>query len=133
MKIRGDKAHKDRLARMRDPAVRRQISRGIFVAAQEVQTEARLLIMAGSVSGKDHVASSPGEAPNNDTGFLAANIEATRTGELSSQVESKAEYGAALEYGTSKMAARPYMAPALQRKRKRILELTHGAVTAAIK
>lgn len=133
MKITGDKAHKDRLKRMADPRVRRAISRGIFVAAQEVQTEARLLITAGSVSGSEHVASLPGEAPNNDTGHLAGNIEATRTGELSSQVESKADYGAALERGTSKMAARPYMAPALQRKRKRILELTHGAVEAAIK
>lgn len=133
MKVTGDKRHKERLRRMADPKVRRDISRGIFVAAQEVQTEARLLITEGSISGAGHIASLPGEPPNNDTGHLAGNIEATRTGDLSAQVESKADYGAELERGTSKMAARPYMAPALQRKRKRILELTHGVVEAAIK
>jgi len=133
MKISGDLEHRERLRRLRSPAARRAIGQAVFVAAQEVETQARLLIMAGSVSGKNHVPSKPGEPPNNDTGYLAANIEATRRSELTAQVESKAEYGAALERGTSKMAARPYMVPALRMKRARVNELIRGAFRRAIR
>lgn len=132
MKITGDERHKARLRRMRSPAVRRQISQGLFVAGGEVQATARLLISEGSSSEGRHVPSKPGEPPNMDTGHLMANIEVVRIAPLTVHVESKAEYAVPLEAGTSKMAARPYMAPALKLKRNRILELTHGVVEASI-
>lgn len=133
MKITGDKRHAARLRKMADPKVQREIAKGILVAADEVKAEAQRLITTGSISGAGHIPSKPGDPPNADTGHLHSNIEATRIGPMSAQVESKADYGAALERGTSKMAARPYMAPALARKRKRILELTHGVVEASIR
>ena len=132
-KIIGALAHKRRLRHLRSPAVRKRIGAAIFAGAQEIQTEARLLITAGSVSGKGHVPSAPGEPPNRDTGHLDSNIEAVRTGELTSEVESRAEYGLALELGTSKMAERPYMRPATAKKRHRPAELVDKVVTDALK
>ena len=133
MKIIGALAHKRRLRLLRSPMVRKRVGAAIFQGAQEIQTEARLLITAGSVSGKGHIPSSPGEPPNQDTGHLAQNIEAVRTGELSAEVQSNAEYGLALELGTSKMAERPYMRPATARKRHRPAELVDKVITDALK
>lgn len=61
---------------------------------------------------KLHQASAPGEAPAGETGNLANSIQAQRTGPLSAEVSVSAEY-AFIELGTSKIAARPYLAPAL--------------------
>ncbi len=88
---------------------------GLWAGANEVKVEAQLSITRGSVSGKGHVASKPGEAPNNDTGVLKNNIETISTGPLTIEVHSKAPYAVALEYGTSKMADRPYMRPAAKK------------------
>ena len=65
---------------------------------------------------KQHQASAPGEAPANETGYLAGSIQAHRIGELEQEVAVGAEYGAALEEGTGdgKILPRPFMAPALE-------------------
>jgi HK97 gp10 family phage protein len=118
---------------MQNPGVRDRVGQALFVAAGEIQTEARHLISEGSVSGKGHVASLPGEPPNMDTRHLMNNIEAYRTGETSAEVRSEASYAAALEFGTSKMAPRPYMKPATDRKRGRITQLVHAVVEATIR
>ena len=39
---------------------------------------------------------------------------------LGASVESNADYSAALEFGTSKMSARPFMQPALEENRPKI-------------
>jgi HK97 gp10 family phage protein len=51
-----------------------------------------------------------------------------QTGPLSVEVSSNAEYAAALEFGTSKMAERPYMRPATQRKRAAVVAKVRAAV-----
>lgn len=61
---------------------------------------------------KGHQASAPGEAPATDTGNLASGINAERKSKLEYWVRSSAEYSLDLEYGTTKMAARPFMTPA---------------------
>lgn len=68
-----------------------------------------------------HTASSAGNPPNTDTGYLANNIHVSidRDG-LGASVESRADYSEALEFGTSKMAARPFMQPALEENRAKI-------------
>lgn len=133
MSVIGGLQHKRRLRHLRSPQVRKRIGAAIFAGAQEIQTQARLLITAGSVSGKGHVASLPGEPPNRDTGTLDTNIEAVRTGALTSEVESNAEYGLALELGTSKMAERPYMRPATAMKRNRPAELVDRVIEDALR
>lgn len=48
------------------------------------------------------------------THFLQNSILARRAGELAYRVDVYAEYGAFVELGTSKMAARPYLVPAVE-------------------
>ncbi len=51
-----------------------------------------------------------------DTGYLKQHITAEKTGELSADVTSLAEYSFYNEFGTRKMAAHPYMRPALNQE-----------------
>ena len=84
----------------------------VFVGSDMIRSEAFRSISAGSISGKGHIASRPGEAPNRDTGILQAHLTNSKTGPLSAEVRSDAPYAAALEFGTSRMEARPSMRPA---------------------
>lgn len=117
--IRGAQEHKRRLRKLRGPAMVHPVTQAVFAAAQDLAVDAALSITRGSVSGKNHVPSRPGEPPNNDTGVLARNIEATSTGPLKAETSSNAPYAAAQEYGSEPqgLAERPYMRPAAKRAR----------------
>lgn len=105
----------------------------VYDGAQAIAVEAQLSIVRGSVSGAGHVASAPGSPPNNDLGTLAGNIEYQMTGPLSAQASSNASTAQHLEYGTSRMAARPYMRPAAEVVRPVIRRNAARAVSAAIR
>lgn len=51
-----------------------------------------------------------------DTGYLKQHITAEKTGELTADVTSLAEYSIYNEFGTRKMAAHPYMRPAMNQE-----------------
>lgn len=108
----------------------RAVARALYVAGQEIESEAERSITEGSVSGAGHVPSLPGEPPNRDTGHLDTNIETTIEAQNppTVHVTSHASYSAALEFGTSRMAERPFMRPAAEKKRKRATELVQSAV-----
>jgi hypothetical protein len=106
----------------------KQVSAALFAGGQAIQVEAQISISEGAVSGKNHVPSKPGEPPNQDTGVLANNIETVLVEPLRVEVSSNAPYAAALEYGTTKMAARPYMSRAVARKRDEVVSLVRGGV-----
>jgi HK97 gp10 family phage protein len=127
-KITGAKAHAARLKFMVSPEAKAGIGRALFAGGQLIEVEAARLITAGSVSGKGHVPSSPGEAPNNDTGVLARNIETVQVEVDLVEVSSNAPYAAALEFGTSKIAERPYMRPAVAAKQAEVTDLVRRAV-----
>ena len=86
--------------------------------------EAKQSIHQHSSSGRTygkHTASSAGNPPNTDTGYLANNIYLViETDGLAADVESRADYSEHLEFGTSKMRARPFLQPALEAKRQKI-------------
>lgn len=69
-----------------------------------------------SYGSKGHNPSQPGEAPAPDTGTLMRSVthsvEATRDG-ATANIGSNLEYARYLEYGTSKMRARPWLSQAL--------------------
>ena len=72
---------------------------------------------------REHTASAPGQPPATDTGFLVQNI----TTEVRSQgkkvigeIIASTPYAKALEFGTRKMAARPFLNPALRKNKKKI-------------
>lgn len=126
------KRHSDRLKRMaaRTP---QQVSRALYAAGQLIELDAERSITAGAVSGVNHVPSLPGQPPNADTHFLDSNIETEIGGPGLVTVTSKAPYSSALEYGTSRMAARPFMRPATERNRKKVAEMVGDAVNITIK
>ena len=85
-------------------------------------------LMSGSRSGRmygTHQASAPGEAPAVDTGNLKNSIRAMPDGDGTRvwRVSVGAEYGAGLEFGTAKIAARPFMRPSAEETRKKIIEV----------
>lgn len=120
MGVKGVEAHIKNLDRITGREMIEAVGRQLFVSGQNMQVDAQISITEGAVSGKQHVPSRPGEPPKNDTGGLANNIEAVQVEPLKVEVSSNAQYAAALEYGTSKMLARPYMQPAADRARKKI-------------
>jgi HK97 gp10 family phage protein len=111
----------------------KRVGQALYWGAQQIQAEAQHLITEGSVSGKNHVPSLPGEPPNNDTGVLKSHIEAVQTAPLRAEASSNAPYAVPLEAGTSKMAARPYMGPATRNKRAEIVAKVVEAVNISIR
>lgn len=66
--------------------------------------------------GRKHRASAPGQAPALDTGNLRANTNADQNlkqdgSDLVGTITSNTEYSEALERGTERMAARPFLGP----------------------
>lgn len=65
--------------------------------------------------------SAPGEAPAVDTGRLRASIAhrvEMESGEAVGLVGTSVEYAPWLEFGTTRMQARPFMVPAIERNRE---------------
>lgn len=110
-----------------------EVTKALFAAGEMIQVEAQISITAGAVSGKNHVPSKPGEPPNNDTGVLANNIETNKVRLLVVEVSSNAPYSKDLEFGTSRVAARPFMAPAANKKRDAAKKLVDKAVKRAVR
>lgn len=116
--------------------VAQHLTRGLYKAGTMIELDAERSITEGAISGKNHAPSLPGQPPNADTRHLDANIETTIKADASNptvEVTSKATYAAALEFGTSKMAARPYMRPATEKNRKAVTDLAGKAVSIAIR
>lgn len=104
MPLKGAKKHTDRLRKLSGPEVVRIAGAVVYEGADMIRAYAHQKISAGSVSGKGHEASAPGDFPNRDTGILQANIEARQTGALTAEVVSRAPYAAALEFGSERKA-----------------------------
>lgn len=113
--------------------VRVGAQKGLIVAAELVRKDVVTRILEGQKTGRMysrrgvvHQASAPGEAPASDTGRYVNSIRTDygQLAELVAKVVGGTNYGAALEYGTQRMAARPHMRPAMAAQR--------GAIEAAI-
>lgn len=128
VKVTGGKGHSARLKRLTSPEAVRQIGAALYAAGQEIEVEAALSITNGATSGAGHVPSAPGEPPNADTHRLDRSIETNQVAPLRVEVSANAPYAAALEFGTSKMAERPFMRPATARKRKEVTALVRNTV-----
>jgi HK97 gp10 family phage protein len=109
------------------------VGREIYAAADMIRVEARRLIAEGAIQGRGHVASLPGQPPNWDTGMLANGIVTNKTGPMSAQVLSTAPHSLPLEFGTSKMAERPFMRPATARIRPKVDERVQAAVNRVLR
>ncbi|KMS59137.1 hypothetical protein V474_07690 [Novosphingobium barchaimii LL02] len=111
----------------------REVDQALFAGGDAIKVEAQISITSGAVSGANHTPSAPGSPPNNDTGGLAGHIYNIHKGRFKVEVSSNAEYSAALEFGTSKVAARPFMAPAANAKRAEVEKLVNRAVKRGVR
>ena len=108
---------------------------------QLIRTEAIKSIQTGAKSGviyqmynprREHRASAPGQSPASDTGNLVNKIIVKQKNRNTVQVQSNANYSAYLEYGTSKMEARPFMLPAFEKSKKPIMNAVFRRVVQKI-
>ena len=111
--------------------VRSNVTRGTVI----VRNYALENIQRGAKSGvtyelydprRTHTSSAPGQFPATDTGFLASQISTnvkTQGKQVIGQIISSAPYSKHLEFGTTKMAARPFMQPSLEKNSRKIKDI----------
>jgi hypothetical protein len=96
----------------------RNAERNLDKAAEVVRTDIVTKFPGGSAGNH----ASAGSLPHVQTGHLKRNINWARAGHLKRVVgtgigsASSVGYAVALEFGSNRMAARPYLRPALKRK-----------------
>lgn len=82
----------------------------------------------------DRVSSVPGRAPNVQTGELLASLKVERHG-MYADVKADKFYASFLEFGTKDSAARPFLRPAMKRRRfvwnRRMREVSRKAAQRA--
>lgn len=105
-----------------------RLGRAVMAGAFVLESAVKISMSASSHSGRiygGHQASAPGETPAVDTGVLVNSIasELAETSETSAtaNVGTGIEYGVYLEFGTSKMQPRPFMRPAIDNNKERII------------
>lgn len=130
VKITGVRRHTRTLSRTQQAS---NVTQALFVGGQVIETAARLSITEGAVSGKNHVPSLPGEPPNADTHQLDTSISTRIVGRNRVEVYADAPHAVPLEYGTSKMAERPFMRPAAQRNRQKVADIVGRAVAIKVR
>lgn len=131
-KVRGADAFSDRLKRGKAKSAS-LVDKALYAGGQLIEIEAERSITEGSISGPGHIPSRPGEPPSANTRLLDTSIHTTKAGPGRVRVTSNAPYSAALEWGTSKMAARPFMRPATRKKKDELTALVGKAVSASFK
>jgi hypothetical protein len=126
VKFRGRDKHLKRLKAM-GPRVEREASKLTYTLADMHVKEAQNLITTGSVSGKNHVPSRPGEPPNNEWGDLANSGHVEKLGPFKANSVFDAPHAVPLEWGTSNMAERPFARPAARTIRREAETLAKAA------
>ncbi len=110
--------------------LREEAGKAVLATAIEMQADIVKSVQRGPASGRvyekysprrTHQASAPGQPPMSDTGRLANSITFDRIGDLTATVGSALNYAAWLEYGTSRMAARPFFRPAVEQMRPKYI------------
>ena len=124
-KFKGADAHARRMRNM-TLGMRKEAQKLIYTLADMHATEAAISITTGAVSGKNHVASKPGEPPNADTHFLDRSIHVEKTGSLTANSVADAPYAARLEFGDDD--ERPFMRPAATKIKKAVDKLAKEGV-----
>lgn len=127
-RITGRDKLKKRLRALTGQRARDHLGAVLFQGAESIAVEAQISISRGAVSGKKHTPAPVGQAPNYDTGVLSDSIGAHHIDTLVKAVIVEAEYGSALEMGTSKMGARPFLRPAREKLARQVRKNFANAV-----
>ncbi len=133
----------DRIDRATDvarKAIAEEIAKGLYASAKKVEGDAKRSILDGQKTGRTyrrgnvlHRASAPGEAPASDTGRLVNSINGVVEKSTTLEAVIRAgggivRYARMLEFGTAKMAARPFLFPAAEKNRAWIVERLNKAL-----
>lgn len=132
-KFTGDNRWREKMKNLSGPALHHETRRFLYAAADMIRADAKQSITKGAVSGKGHIPSRPGQPPNADTHHLDTNIITQVVDDTHAEIISTAAYSAFLEYGTSRMAERPFMRPAAQRNAKKVADMLGHAVGLAVR
>lgn len=106
--------------------------------AVDTQRHAAQGIQRGPASGRIRAdgsrASAPGEYPMTDTGRLASNVavDLPSAGRLRAIVGTNIVYGRYLEFGTSRMRARPWLLPSFKKATADVEQRLKKAIEARI-
>ncbi len=126
-------------------SVQKELQKALLASAMKVEREAKDLIRKGPKTGRiykrrtvTHRASAPGESPASDTGRLLGSITSyiNKIAGLEAFVvagRGAVKYARMLEFGTTKIAARPFMLPAYMKSKAFITERLNRAVNDGIK
>lgn len=106
----------------------------VYEGADMVRARAFRLVSQGSISGKGHIASRPGDPPNRNTGELQAGFETVQTGPLSAEFSSNSKHAMPMEFGAHirngfgrgisfEVEERPHVRPARNIEEPRIQKL----------
>lgn len=132
----GAKAHLGRIKKLQGETMVREVGSELFACGELIETEAAISMTAGRsevVDKKKHVPSKPGEPPAVYEGDLRRSLETVQVAPLVVEVSANDRKAAWLEFGTSKMEARPYMGPARDAKRKEITQRIRRSVDRAVR
>lgn len=135
LRVRGSAELRRALERLRGAERRRAQQDGLEAGARVVETYVKTSMAEGGKSGelysrggRSHRASAPGEAPAVDYGNLYNSIQIEEVTPERAIVSASAEYAEHLEFGTSRMAARPFMRPAVDEHEREIVDAIEAAV-----
>jgi hypothetical protein len=109
---------------------------GLKALALMAQGDAQRRVLKGPKTGRwygRHRASAPGEAPANDTGFLAGSIKIEVTEKLQVDLRALAPYAIHLEYGTVNMRPRPFLRVSAAEVGKQAPQVIDAYVAEALK
>lgn len=123
-------ARKSKIPQLKQ-SINQEIDRLVFRVAHQIRNNAVESIQRGTKSGREyrrgsvtHRASAPGESPATDTGALVRSIRVDhQPGSGVADVVAAARYAAFLEFGTRKMAARPFLRPAAEKVKTQLPDL----------
>lgn len=122
-----------RLARIR-ARIPNELDEWAVEGATEIMEEARFLIRDGAIPPPNHVPSLPGQPAKEEYGDLARDMTVESAPEPgAAYFIAYSDHAAHTEFGTSKMAERPWARPAAANKRQHVLTLARNAVNRAIK
>lgn len=134
--VKGADAVLRRFKRMASPEMKEAVRGALYVGGGILQDYAQASIMEGSSSGRKtkkhrHIPSRPGEPPNNDQHELHDSIivRQAKDDPMAVEVSATAGHAVPLEFGTSKMAERPFMRPAAKATKDKIARFVSTAVS----
>lgn len=115
--------------------------RGVVRGTESVKTRMVERIQQPPKTGRiykrntvSHQASAPGESPASDTGRLAQSVTTTYDiPNITGYINVSTEYAAALEFGTPRVAPRPYARASLAEKSKEISEDIAAEIRGALR